>query len=335
MKSILQKEITKICLYFAFVLLFGALIAPALFNLGKGIAGMRIVSEDGYLYKVLSGSDFNRYFNRAVLLSALLGLIPLLKSLKMRRADLGMVPNPRWKSHLAVGFSAAAGLLLLMGAGYLVFHIFDLAPPAGHRAAAEWGSRFDAGTIFGIVSAAIAVPLLEEFFFRGAIFGLALRTVRPLPALLFVTFFFTIVHFLKPPDSVKLLDADVTWGSGFWMVGQVFAKFGNPLFILSEFATLFAVGWILGVARLRTDSLWLSIGLHGGWVFGLKLYSELTWIPVKLQKGAYLPWAGRDLKEGLIPLGFVVLTGVIVFAWLRRAQSRPLNSELIAADGGA
>lgn len=335
MKSILQKEITKICLYFAFVLLFGALIAPALFNVGKGIAAMRMVSEGGYLHKVLSGSDFNRYFNRAVLLCALLGLVPLMKSLKMRRADLGMVPNPRWKSQLAVGFAAAAGLLLLMGAGYLVFHIFELAPPANHRAAAEWGSRFDAGTIFGIVSAAIAVPLLEEFFFRGAIFGLALRTVKPLPALVFVTFFFTIVHFLKPPDSVRLLDADVTWGSGFWMVGQVFAKFGNPVFILSEFATLFAVGWILGVARLRTDSLWLSIGLHGGWVFGLKLYSELTWIPVELQRGAYLPWAGRDLKEGLIPLAFVVLTGVIVFAWLRRSQSIAQDSDLIAAGGEA
>ena len=75
MKSILQKEVSKICLYFAFVLLFGALIAPALFNVGKGIAGMRIVSEDGYLHKVLSGSDFKRYFNRAMLLAALIGAL--------------------------------------------------------------------------------------------------------------------------------------------------------------------------------------------------------------------------------------------------------------------
>lgn len=333
MKSIAHKEITKISIYFAFVLLFGALIAPALFNLGKGIAGMRIVSEDGYLYKVLSGSDFKRYFNRAMLIAALVGLVPLFRSLKIRRADLGMSPNPRWRSHLVIGFSVAAGLLLVMGAGYLVVGVFELAPPANHRSAAEWGSRFDAGTIFGIVSAAIAVPLLEEFFFRGAIFGLALRTVRPLGALFFVTFFFTIVHFLKPPDTTVLADADVTWGSGFWMVGQVFSKFGNPVFILSQFATLFAVGWILGLARLRTDSLWLSIGLHGGWVFGLKFYSELTWIPVELQRGGYLPWAGRDLKEGLVPLLFVILTGVIVFSWLRRSGSRPLNSELIAAGG--
>ena len=204
MKSIFQKEVTKISLYFAFVLLFGAIIAPALFNLGKGIAGLRIVSEGGYFHKVLTESDFKRYFNRAMLVAALVGLVPLLRSLKMRKADMGMVPNPRWRSQFGVGFAAAAGLLLLMGAGYLLLGIFHLSPPEGHRMAAGWGARFDASAIFGIVSAAVGVALIEEFFFRGAIFGLALRTMRPLPALVFVTFFFTIVHFLKPPDSVDL-----------------------------------------------------------------------------------------------------------------------------------
>ena len=81
---------------------------------------------------------------------------------------------------------------------------------------------------------------------------------------------------------------------------------------------------------MRTNSLWLSIGLHCGWVFGLKLFSKLTTIPPKLQKGEYLPWVGRDLKEGLVPLLFVALTGLIVFFWLRRWGSRPHDSELLA-----
>ena len=95
MKSILQKEVTKICLYILFVMVAGAAIAPALFNIGKGIAGMRVVSEGGYLHKVLSESDFKRYFNRAMLLAALVGLIPLVKSLKLRKEDFAMTPNPR------------------------------------------------------------------------------------------------------------------------------------------------------------------------------------------------------------------------------------------------
>ncbi|MFT4546453.1 MAG: membrane protease YdiL (CAAX protease family) [Verrucomicrobiales bacterium] len=392
MKSIFQKEIVKISLYFTFILLFGALIAPGLFNLGKGLAGMRIVSEDGYLHKVLTQSDFKRYFNRAMLLAALIGLVPLLRSLKMRKADMGMVPNARWLSQVIFGFISAAGLLLLMGAGYVALKIF--------------GYEFDLGgsAIVTVIISAVSVALLEEFFFRGAIFGLALRTMKPTGALIFVTFFYTIVHFLKPPNSVELPEgttiamteadagkwklaegeevtfarggltgsavvtftpdvakgsarlsaapgfdpgylqrsngkrmkkidvqpADVDWGSGFWMVGQIFKEFGNPLFILSQFVTLFAVGWILGVARLRTNSLWLSIGLHCGWVFGLKFFSKLTLIPVALQRGEYLPWVGRDLKEGLVPLVFVIITGVIVFTWLRKSGMKPPDSDLIA-----
>ena len=392
MKSILQKEVTKISLYFVFILLFGAIMAPALFNLGKGIVGLKLLSEGGYLHKVLSESDFKRYFNRAMLLAALIGLVPLLRSLKMRREDLGMVPNPRWRSHAGFGFIAAAGLLLAMGAIYVALSIF------------EFKFQLGGSAIFSVVTSALAVAFLEEWFFRGAIFGLALRTMKPLGALIFVTFFYTIVHYLKPPDTVGLpegttvtmtaedaanwkldegmqvtfergdlegsaevvfgtdvrkgtarlseapgfdpgyltrpsgkrmkdievVPADVTWGSGFWIVGKIFAEFGNPLFILSQFVTLFAVGWILGVARLRTNSLWLSIGLHCGWVFGLKLFSKLTTIPPKLHKGEYLPWVGRDLKEGLVPLLFVVLTGLIVFFWLRRWGSRPHDSELLA-----
>jgi len=391
LKSIFQKEVTKIGLYFAFVLLFGALIAPGIFNLGKGIAGLRIVSEGGYLHKVLTESDFKRYFNRAMLIAALVGLVPLLRSLKMRKADMGMVPNPRWGSQFGVGFAAAAGFLLLMGAAYVALGIF------------EFDNQVGGSAILTVVTSAVAVSLLEEFFFRGAIFGLALRTMKPLPALVFVTFFFTIVHFLKPPERValpeattvsmsesdaarwrleegevvtfergdltgsavvnltpdvaagtarmseapgfepgflvregermrdiKVLPADVTWASGYWMVGQILTKFGMPLFLLSEFVTLFAVGWILGTARLRTDSLWLPIGLHCGWVFGLKLFSKLTWIPQKLQDGDHLPWVGRDLKEGLVPLVFVALTGGIVFAWLRRSRSHQPSPEPIA-----
>jgi hypothetical protein len=52
--------------------------------------------------------------------------------------------------------------------------------------------------------------------------------------------------------------------------------FGDVQFLLAEFATLFAVGWVLAQVRMQTGALWAGIGLHGGWVFGLKYFSALT-----------------------------------------------------------
>ena len=313
MRAIFQKDAFKVLLYLASVLALGAILAPALFNLGKGIVGLRIVEQDGgkisaYLYKVMDSSDFKRYFNRAMMLAALICLPPLLKSLKVKRADLGLEKNPNWKSHFGVGFLTAGAFLMAMGGAYLWLKIFKV------------NVTLDSGHVFSFMISALAVGLLEEFFFRGALLGIVRRSFGPLAALFFVSAFFSLVHFLKPPNELELTDNDVNWGTGFWLIGQIFAKFGNPIFIAAEFTTLFMVGWILGVARMRTRSLWMSIGLHAGWVFSLKMYTELSDIPRALKKGESLPWVGTDLKVGIVPMAVVILTGVVVFLWLSRSQ---------------
>ena len=122
--------------------------------------------------------------------------------------------------------------------------------------------------------------------------------------------------FLKPPGTIDLNDADVKLTTGFWMIGQIFIHFGNPVFIAAEFATLFAVGGVLGWARLRTCSLWLSIGLHSGWVFSYELYRYHTFMPKRYSPELFLPYIGTNLKSGLIPLTTVCLTGVVIAIWL-------------------
>ena len=183
----------------------------------------------------------------------------------------------------------------------------------------EWravSNRPPVGTIVRVaVTAAVGAAVVEEFFFRGLLMGVSLRAASTRWALVFVTFVYTAVHFLKPPDSVEIASDAVTWGTGFWLVGQIFVQFGNPLFVVAEFATLFAVGWVLGMARLQTGALWASIGLHAGWIFGLKFFSAMTRKASPVEET--LPWIGRNLKEGLVPLAVVTLTGVVVWWWLR------------------
>ena len=135
---------------------------------------------------------------------------------------------------------------------------------------------------------------------------------------------FAIIHFLKPPPHcAKLLAEDIHYfGTGFWTVGQIFAQFENPMFIAKGFSTLFAVGLVLGWARIYTSSLWLSIGLHAGWVFCVKTYDYHSNIPKKFNKDFLLPYIGSDLKEGLIPLIGVILTGIIAIMWIKISRGK-------------
>lgn len=96
------------------------------------------------------------------------------------------------------------------------------------------------------------------------------------------------------------------------MLKQIAAGFGDVQFLLAEFATLFAVGWVLAQVRLQTGALWAGIGLHGGWVFGLKYFSALM-----AYNSGWLPWIGPNLKIGLAPLLTVLCTGWIASRLLR------------------
>lgn len=312
MRPVVQSNAFKISVYVLVSLLTGALLAPPLYWAGRALfeagtfQGGRFLGLD--LHDELRRAGLARYFNRAMLAGALLALWPLIRWLGMRpREFLQLQPNPRRFVHLSGGFLLAAGGLLLLGWGLFAGGVFGPNPKAH--------PLFEVA-VAALVSA-LAVGFLEEFFFRGCVLGLALQTSPKLTALAFSSLFFSAVHFLKPPEDLPL-PGPVTWTSGFWLAGQIFAQFGNPVFILAEFSTLFLVGWVLGYSRLKTHSLWMAIGLHAGWVFGIKVYGALTVRTLGLQ--ATLPWIGKDLKSGLAALAVVGLTGLIVHGWLSRER---------------
>ena len=97
-------------------------------------------------------------------------------------------------------------------------------------------------------------------------------------------------------------------------------------FLLAEFFTLFAVGWVVAQARVTTGSLWPGIGLHAGWVFGLKYFSALTLGSKALLRGDHLPWIGLNLKMGLVPFGVVLFTGWLASCFWPTPATKPSKS---------
>ena len=157
--------------------------------------------------------------------------------------------------------------------------------------------------------------MAEEAFFRGALQGLVARTARPGAALVSVAAIFAVLHFLKPPEHAAGHGA-VTWLSGFVFLPKCFWQWGDARLVLGGFVTLFLVGLVLGWARGRTRALWLPIGLHAGWIFGLKTFSRAS---RHAAAGGFL--VGEDLLHGLAPVLAVLLTGAVVWLALRREES--------------
>jgi uncharacterized protein len=275
------------------ILAVAAALAPWLYHASKGL--LAHVDAAVWPWNELARADFARVFNRSVLLAALIVLPLFGRHLGMSRK---LLPPLRPKlPHFALGFLLAAGLLLALGAVYVQQGIYKMREPA------PWGA------VGAPLTAAFGAGILEELLFRGLILGMMLQALRQRTALVACTFLFAIVHFLTPPEGLVIQEADIHAGTGFWLVGIILGHFTHLDFFLAEFCTLFAVGWALVRARMVTGGLWLSIGLHAGWVFGLKWFSALTRTSKDLKEGDFLPWVGLNLKAGLLSLIVVVFTG--------------------------
>jgi membrane protease YdiL (CAAX protease family) len=291
----------KLVLFLLAVMFGGALLAVPLFHLGKtghawlSASALHESGLVGWLLAEIEKANFTRYFNRAVLVTAIVLIWPFLRWVRLDGSSL-----PKWRpfslgvKQWGLGFALATSLLLMLGFVFFQLGAYQLRPDA-----AWW--QFGAP-----ITSALGASLVEELFFRGLLLSLLLRTMSPRAALLAGTFVFAVVHFLKPPEGWQIEDAAVTWNSGFLVLWQIAEGFGNVEFLLAEFATLFAVGWVLAQVRMQTGALWAGMGLHAGWVFGLKWFSALS-----SYNTGWLPWIGGNLKIGLAPLLTVLVTGWI------------------------
>jgi membrane protease YdiL (CAAX protease family) len=285
------KDAARLLAYFACTLLLGLFLAPVLFWTAQALAAHHILP-------FLADFDFEAFFHRALMIAAVLLLWPFLRATRVRNLkDLDLAPDPRWKSHLLDGFLLALIPLLFFGMALLAFHVYSIRLTITGKAMAS------------LVATSTIVPLIEETLFRGLVLGILLRAARPFLAVLVTSAFFSILHFLKAPERT---DSVVTWTSGFNSLAHSFVQFSDPVLVGAAFTTLFLIGWILADTRLRTHSLWLPIGLHAGWIFGNGLFNRLAHRHVQM-----LPWIGKNMLVGLIPLGVCLITWLLVFQWLR------------------
>ena len=285
-----MKDVAKLAAYFIATVLLGALIAPLPFWSAQSLA-----QHAGFS---LARYGFETFFHRAILIAAIALLWPLLRLTRVRcMADLGLRPNSRWGRDLFAGVAISVVPLLFCATLLVALHIYSL------RHAVAW-PRFGK-----ILVTSIIVPLIEEPFFRGIVLGILLRTGRKYAAIIVVSALFAVVHFLKAPDRATEV---VTWTSGFSSIAHAVDGLGDPMLLSAALATLFFIGLILADARALTYSLWLPIGLHAGWIFGSAGFARLA-----RQQTLALPWIGKNMLVGIVPLVVAALTWLVMRAWLK------------------
>lgn len=285
----------KIALYVLFVVVMGSLISVPLYQ-----AGQWAIETD--LLPQLKRFRFPKYLNRGVLLAALVGLYPFLRSIGVSNLrGLGLVKNIQWRRDLLAGFALGALGLALVASWMMVADRIAIKDPV----LPLW--------FLSAAATAVAVGLLEEFFFRGALFGVLLQHLSARVATLWLSLIFAVLHFIKPHHSVKRWEGEVEWWTGFEVLSYSFWQFSEPRLLVGGLLTLFMVGVVLAYVTWRTRSLFLAIGIHAGWVFVLRLVQMGT---TRTAPADW--WVGHPLITGIVPFSLVTLTGAVLYFYLGR-----------------
>lgn len=296
-----------LALYVGGVLLGGALLAPWVYGIARGIAHLVPAAHS------LAEHPFHRYEHRALLLCAVVGLWPFLRALGLRSwVDLGLSGRPGKANRVVGGIALSVGALALAALVVLL---------AGARAVnADIGLGALGGRLAGAALTASVVSVLEEVLFRGGLFGGLSRADRWKRALVVSSALYAILHFFGSPPSPEM----VTWTSGLALLPGMLSGFLDVGRLVPDFLNVFVVGALLAVAYQRTGDLYYSIGMHGGLIFAAAAYGSLT-VPVPGVHLAY--WGSGILIDGWMALLVLSLTLVVLLLHLPRVEGEEIRAE--------
>ncbi len=245
---------------------------------------------------------FSRIFDRFFMISGVILFFVCRRFLKLVSLnEIGLTPPTRAFRDISLGATISVASMALLA---VIMSLTDVFTPFFRLSLSASLARCGEALL-----AAVGAGFIEEVFFRGIIFkGLRQDLGAPL-GYLFAGLFFSAIHFVQPSDDAVL--AGIHPWAGFSHLLNSFQPFLDPGTLLPGLFGLFLIGVILCYAFERTGTLYLSIGLHGGWIFSLKtvrVFGDFTRLDLGWMFGSTNPKfvSGVITWVGLIIVGFVV-----------------------------
>ncbi len=290
--------------FLAVPLLVGPLLAPWIYLLIQKLATIPVLHN-------LTTERFERVATRCVQVTALLLVWPCLRGSGTitRVAPALHFSKDRLRSFFNWALIGVAMIVVIYAAGFITGN-YTLDPK-------RWGSIKVITTPLAFVVGAVLVGALEEYLFRGFIFG-ALRSRASFAfAAIASSAFFSALHFFRPRLPTLLTPDQVTWTSGFELFPHMFALF-RPATDWDFALTLLFMAIALCALLVRHGHLYGIAGLHAGWVWALQSGAALFDQKVR-HESFWFGW-GDNAAQG----AFTTLLAFILAIYTWRTRRKPL-----------
>jgi membrane protease YdiL (CAAX protease family) len=257
--------------------------------------------------------DPQRVMGRLAQVFILLGLWPFLKRLQLAdRTALGYgIPKPVFRRAVALGWVEGVAILLVLA---LTLVALEIRVPDARLELWPYLAKKALQALIG----GLLIAVLEETFFRGALYTAIRRRDGVASAVVWTAFLYMLVHFMKPSALPEGVPFD--WAGAWQMFGAVFLDVLQWKH-LSSMAALFMVGVFLALVREHTGHIAWGIGLHAGWVFVIQVTRRMTdgnpEAPAAFLVGSY------DGIIGWLAAVWIGLLALLFRRWTRHSMSAP------------
>lgn len=222
----------------------GALLAP-LVAYALAIAGVQVV--------------FPRIFDRVVMVTAAAVLILRAGPLDLWELLRGGFRDLRERlPAVLAGLAAALAIIIAL----LALAAWVTQGPLMAGGLAMRGLRY--------LTAALLIGIIEEGFFRAVLLGGLRRDFGARAALIVSSAIYALAHLVRAPQHYYLTGFHPA--AGLDNLAASLARVAHPDGLLAMLFGLFLLGLVLGGAFLLTGRVYLSIGLHAGFVLGAKCW---------------------------------------------------------------
>lgn len=221
------------------------------------------------VFSSFTDAPFHKIISKTTLFSGLIFSLLYLRAYNLLSTEgLGWHSNQNnFLKHIGFGFLAGLVLLLLIILSKLLLGIYQ--PDAD----ADLGLQALIILVIKAMITGIFVSVIEETIFRGALFTGIGKQTNMLIALFVTSLIYAAVHYLKfralPPGT------DINWFTGVTMIPIALFRFSDPV-IIDSFLTIFVLGILFGLMRMRTGNIIQCLGFHIGIVATLRVTSYLT-----------------------------------------------------------
>lgn len=209
------------------------------------------------LVGLMAQQPIHRVVHRIAMLIALAGLIYMWRRYGLAdKPALGYaLPRREFLRQLLIGLGVGAAIITPL---MVMLFVLEVRVARGLEAGAL------AKLLLSGLASGLAVALIEETFFRGALFTAIRRESGVVLAVVLPSLLYAAVHFLG--GRLRIPAEQIDWSSGFAVLGEMFDKYRDPAALADSFLALFCVGALLALVRLRTGAIAVCIGMHAAWV---------------------------------------------------------------------